>query len=226
MDYGDELIAAARQRKAMEDNMMDENGNKLEKKDMKINYIVDQLVNHEEKFTDQEIREHIMVLLITASETSANYVATALIYLAIYQDIQQKVYDEICEVFPDDSVEVNWETVGQLKYLEMVMKGETKLPDCHNKALFFGISEILRLFSPIPISIRETIDELDIGVGKPLKKGANIFIFHYVLHRRRDIWGDDADKFDPERFSPENTSKRDPYCFLPFGAVSGFNIAI
>lgn len=138
MDYGDELIAAARQRKLMEDNMMDENGNKIEK-DMKINYIVDQLVNHEEKFSDQEIREHIMVLLITASETSANYVATALIYLAIYQDIQQKVYDEICEVFSDESVEVNWETVGQLKYLEMVMKGEKKLPGCHKIALFFLI---------------------------------------------------------------------------------------
>jgi cytochrome P450 len=82
------------------------------------------------------------------------------------------------------------------------------------------LPEILRLFSPIPISIRETIDELDVGVGKPLKKGAKVFIFHYVVHRRKDIWGDDADKFDPERFSPENTAKRDPYCFLPFGAVS------
>jgi cytochrome P450 len=202
MDYGDELIAAAKQRKILEDSQVDENGNVLEKKAQKINFIIDQLVNHEEKFTNQEIREHLMVLLITASETSANYVATALVYLAIYPDIQQKVYEEICEVFHDDSVEVNWETVGQLKYLEMVMK------------------EILRLFSPIPISIRETIDELDVGIGKPLKKGAKVFIFHYVVHRRKDIWGDDADKFDPERFSPENTAKRDPYCFLPFGAVS------
>lgn len=128
IDYGDELIVAARQRNIMEENMMDENGNPLVKKDMKINYIIDQLVNHEEKFSDQEIREHILVLLITASETSANYVATSLIYLAIYQDIQQKVYDEICEVFHDDTVEINYETVGQLKYLEMVMKGKSQLP--------------------------------------------------------------------------------------------------
>lgn len=109
--------------------MTDENGNLLEKKDLKINHIIDQLVNHEEKFSNQEIREHLMVLLITASETSANYVATTLVYLAIHQDIQQKVYDEICEVFPDDSVEVNWETLGSLKYLEMVLKGETSLPE-------------------------------------------------------------------------------------------------
>lgn len=199
MDYGDELIAAARKRKEMEDKLEDENGNAAEnKKDL--NFIVDQLVNHEEKFTDQEIREHLMVLLITASETSANLVATTIIFLAIHQDIQQKVYEEICEVFCDESVEVNYDSLGKLKYLEMVIK------------------ETLRLFSPIPISIRETIDELDIGLDKPLCKGANIFLFNYVLHRRKDLWGKDAEKFDPDRFSPENVSTRDPYCFLPFGA--------
>lgn len=143
-----------------------------------------------------------MVLLITASETTANLVATALIYLAMYPEIQQKVYEEICEVYPDESVEVDCDNVGSMKYLEMVIK------------------ETLRLFSPIPISIRETIEELDIGLNKPLAKGAQILILHYVLHRRRDIWGNDADKFDPERFTPENMSKRDPYGFLPFGAVS------
>ena len=128
--------------------------------------------------------------------------ATAIVYLAIYQDVQQKVYDEICEVFHDESVEVDYDNIGNLKYLDMVVK------------------EILRLFSPIPMSMRQTIEELDIGLDKPLAKGATILIFHFVLHRRRDIWGKDSDKFDPERFSPENISKRDPYGFLPFGAVS------
>lgn len=202
MDYGDELIETARKRREAEEKAVDENGNLIEKKDLKVHYIVDQLVNHEEKFSDQEIREHLMTLLITASETTANLIATTIVYLAIYKDIQQKVYDEICQVFSDESVEVNHDTMGSLKYLDMVIK------------------ESLRLFSPIPISIRETIDELDIGLDQPLAKGASIFIFNYVLHRRRDLWGDDADKFDPERFSPENVSQRDPYCFLPFGAVS------
>lgn len=201
MDYGDELIEAARKRRQSEEKMIDENGNVIEKKDLKVNYIIDQLANHEEKFTNQEIREHMMTLLITASETTSNLVATTIVYLAINQDVQQKLYDEICEVYSDESVEVDYDNIGSMKYLDMVVK------------------ESLRVFSPIPISIRETIDELDVGLDKPLSKGAQIFFFNFVLHRRRDLWGDDADKFDPERFSPENVSQRDPYCFLPFGAV-------
>ena len=202
MDYGDELLEAAQKRRELDDEVMDENGNVLEGRDLEVNYIIDQLINHEEKFSNQEIREHLMILLLTASETSANLVATTIVYLAINQNVQQKVFDEIYDVYKDENVQVDYESVGALKYLEMVIK------------------ETLRLFSPIPISARETIDELDIGLEKPLSKGATILIFNYVLHRRRDIWGENADKFDPERFSPENISQRDPYGFLPFGAVS------
>lgn len=52
MDYADNLITIARSRKKNEKNS-------------KIEYIIDQLVNHEEKFSNQEIREHLMVLMIT-----------------------------------------------------------------------------------------------------------------------------------------------------------------
>jgi hypothetical protein len=61
MDYGDELIETARKRREMEKQMLDENGNTLKKDSAKVNYIIDQLINHEEKFSNQEIREHLMV---------------------------------------------------------------------------------------------------------------------------------------------------------------------
>lgn len=202
IDYGDDLIREARKRQKVEEKTVDENGNAVERKGSKINYVIDLLINHEEKFTNQEIQEHLFALLVTASETSANFVATAIMYLAINQDIQQKVYDEICEVYSDESIEVDYDNLGSLKYLDMVLR------------------ETLRLFSPIPISIRETIEEFDIGLGKPLSKGTIILIFNFVLHQRKDLWGADCKEFKPERFSPENVSQRDPYTFLPFGAVS------
>lgn len=129
--------------------------------------------------------------------------ATTLIYLAIHQHIQEKLYSEIREVFGDGKIEdddINYENLGQLKYLEMVLK------------------ETLRVFTPVPISARETIEELDIGLETPLSKGTKIFLFNHVMHRRKDIWGENSDDFNPENFSQENLSKRDSYAYLPFGA--------
>lgn len=34
--------------------------------------------------------------------------------------------------------------------------------------------------------------------------------------QRPDIWGEDADSFNPNHFLPERISERHPFCFLPF----------
>lgn len=173
----------------------------------KIHFIVDQLINHEEKFSDKEIRDHLLTLQITASDTTTNLVLAAVLFMAMNQDVQQRVYEEIVDVFHDDIVDVDYERLNELKYMESVLK------------------ETLRLFSPLPIIMREAFDYVgDVGTGKPLKKNTKIYMLLYILHQRKDIWGENPWKFDPENFSLENTSERDPYSFLPFGSVSSFEI--
>jgi cytochrome P450 family 4 len=39
-----------------------------------------------------------------------------------------------------------------------------------------------------------------------------------TLHGRKDIWGDDADKFNPDHFAPD--VQRHPYGYLPFSGGS------
>lgn len=58
---------------------------------------------------------------------------------------------------------------------------------------------------------------LDVGLKKPLNKRFNIQLMNYLLHHRKDIWGEDAEEFKPERFTPENCENRHPYAFVPFG---------
>lgn len=126
-----------------------------------------------------------------------------LVYLAIHQDVQEKVYSEIMSVFKDDSVELNVDNLQKLTYLKMC------------------IDESLRLFTPVPQMPRMIVNEkLYVGIEKKLNIGTQIHILTSVLHRRKDIWGDDADEFKPERFSQENCDARDPYAYAPFGHVS------
>jgi cytochrome P450 family 4 len=52
--------------------------------------------------------------------------------------------------------------------------------------------------------------------GQVIPAGITLLINFYSLHRRKDIWGEDALEFNPDHFLPENIENRHPYSFLPF----------
>lgn len=50
-----------------------------------------------------------------------------------------------------------------------------------------------------------------------LKRIINFIVKNCLYPQQRaDIWGEDADEFNPDHFLPENVSKRHAFCFLPF----------
>lgn len=52
--------------------------------------------------------------------------------------------------------------------------------------------------------------------GGIVPKGTYVVIPAFAFHRDPELYPN-PDKFDPERFSPENKPKIDPLSFLPFG---------
>jgi cytochrome P450 len=65
--------------------------------------------------------------------------------LALHPEVQQKAVQEIMEVFGTVDAPIDFETLNQLPYLDMVVK------------------ETMRLFPVLPVSARVSSEEFDIG---------------------------------------------------------------
>ena len=53
--------------------------------------------------------------------------------------------------------------------------------------------------------------------GYDVPKGTSVLLMTYILHRDPKYFPD-SEKFDPERFFPENLRGRHPYAYVPFSA--------
>ena len=82
--------------------------------------------------------------------------------------------------------------------------------------MFQVLKEALRLFPPLALLFREANKEIDLGHGQIIPEGTNILMSGYNVHRDPRHFPD-PDKFDPERFSPQNSVGRHPYAYIPFG---------
>ncbi|XP_053671549.1 uncharacterized protein LOC128721779 [Anopheles nili] len=155
--------------------------------------------NHELEL--QEIEGHLYTIIGAGSETTANQVAYTLLLLAMHSDVQDRVYDEIRDIYGDDSgVEVTYEMLSAQTFLEQVIK------------------ESMRLLPVAPLIGRETIEPMKLG-GYEIPAGVTLLINILSIHHNKELWGDRADQFDPDRFDPSHydARKSHPFSFIPFG---------
>ncbi|XP_014204067.1 cytochrome P450 4C1-like [Copidosoma floridanum] len=153
------------------------------------------------KFTDDELREEVDTMMIAGNDTTATVNCFAMLMLAMYPEIQDKVYEELHGIYgyaDPSSVPVRHEDLQRMEYLERVIK------------------ETMRIFPIGPLLVRRITDDLNIG-EHTLAKGSSVVLGIIKTHRSSEYWRDPM-KFDPDRFLPEECAKRHPYCFIPFSA--------
>ena len=79
------------------------------------------------------------------------------------------------------------------------------------------LHEVLRLYSPV-LQLARTI-YIDTNLGAfSLPSGAMITLAMHFVHRDKELWGDDAHEFKPERFAKGiSKATKGTNAFFPFG---------
>lgn len=93
---------------------------------------IDQILRLAEEtdvFDDRAIRDELDTIIVGGNETSALTLSHVMLMLAIHEEIQQKVYNEIVNVLGgrDPAIPVHNDHLSQLNYTEMVIKETMRL---------------------------------------------------------------------------------------------------
>ncbi|VVC31200.1 Cytochrome P450, E-class, group I,Cytochrome P450,Cytochrome P450, conserved site, partial [Cinara cedri] len=131
-------------------------------------------------------------------ETTSLTVSYCLLLLAIYPDIQDRVYDEIYSILGDSDEPITFEQTTSLVYLKQV------------------IHETLRLFPTAPVMLRQLQDDVKIITGNhTLLKGTLCGISPLITHRNPELYPNPK-SFNPDNFNADNVASRHKYSFIAF----------
>ncbi|XP_011148174.3 cytochrome P450 4C1 isoform X1 [Harpegnathos saltator] len=163
-----------------------------------LDLLLDQNEKDESPLTEDELRAQVDTFMFEGHDTTAVAITWALFCLGNNLEHQEKVHQELEEVFKDSQRPASMKELSQLKYLDRVIK------------------ETLRLYPSVPAITRKLIETVKLG-DDTIPEGTTIAISILLTHRNANVWPDPM-KFDPDRFLPENSKYRSPYAYIPFSA--------
>ncbi|MFC5720507.1 cytochrome P450 [Streptomyces gamaensis] len=145
-------------------------------------------------FTDTQLRDQVMSLLLAGSENAATVVALACHHLAHDPRVERLLHAEVDSLpaTPDAGL------VASLPYTARVA------------------TEILRLYPPVWCIDRRAQENFTLA-GHRFPAGTDVIVSPYLLHHDPELFPD-PEHFLPERWEPGRTSERARAAFIPFGA--------
>ncbi len=148
-----------------------------------------------ERMTDEQLKDELITMYLAGHETTANAMSFAFYLLAKHPEARQRVADEYRTLAKEGIID--YKDLPKLDYTTRVVK------------------EAMRLYPPAWGILRETLQDTIIGEYM-IKKGDNIVVAPYAMHRDPSYWTN-PEAFDPDRFLPENIKKQHKYTYFPFG---------
>ncbi|KAK0191618.1 cytochrome P450 monooxygenase pc-3 [Armillaria mellea] len=168
------------------------------------------LLDHLVCYTDDQnvLRDEIMNLGVAGRDTTAATLTFVVYMLSQHPDVLRRLRNEILGKVGTTN-RPSYNDFRDMKYLRAV------------------INETLRLYPPVPLNARackngavwrsKTPGSQDYYIPPKTRIVYSVFL----MHRREDLWGPDAQSFDPDRFLDDRAQRYltgNPFIFLPFNA--------
>lgn len=154
------------------------------------------------------LRDQCLNILLAGRDTTGCCLTWTMRLLARHPAVLDRLREEIDSMvgLGPHSQAPTRETIKKMPYLAVVLK------------------EVLRLYPSVPVNSRAAIKMTVLPTGGGPDKKAPILVKNgqavgypvYVMHRRKDIYGEDADEFRPERWMGDELKGIHAYAYLPF----------
>ncbi|KAI0543587.1 putative N-alkane-inducible cytochrome P450 [Xylaria curta] len=149
------------------------------------------------------IREELLNVLLAARDTTASLLSSIFYLLARNSATWARLAEEVDGLHGEIP---SYEALKDMHYLKSVL------------------NETLRLFPPVPTNMRfARVDTMLPRGGGPdglspvfIPKDSRVFYSAWTMHRLPEIWGNDADKFRPERWIDKDKPLRPGWGYIPF----------
>jgi len=151
-----------------------------------------------------ELRSHLISILLAGRDTTASLLSYVFMSFAQHPAVYQKLRSVVTETFGTYSRPKNltFEALKSCNYLQWVL------------------NETLRLYPVVPVDGRRALRDTTLPTGggpdgtAPIyvKKDTTVDYSVYVMHRRKDFWGPDAEEYRPERWD----GRKSGWEYLPF----------
>ena len=200
----DEIASAAASIRDVSRKLIQHKKRKMSEKGARVGVDILSVALESGGFTEDNLVDQLMTFLAAGHETTASAMTWTLTALCQHPEMQVQLREEIRAHLPsieDNLTPMSAELMDNLPYLHAVC------------------NESLRVYSPVPMTRREAAHDTTI-LGQFVPKGTNIILAPAAVNVSKELWGEDALEFKPERWMgtgrANNGGAKSNYALLTF----------